>query len=51
MLAGPCASQFRTWLACTKQGAGNDKDDYVTRCKDQFEALHGCLDENDQDGE
>jgi len=47
MMAGPCAAQFRTWYACTKtQG-----DDHVARCKDQFEALLVCLEENDSDTE
>ena len=48
MLAGPCASQFRTWLDCTRREEEDGKD-HVARCKKQFEALHVCLEENDKE--
>lgn len=41
-LAGPCGTQFKSWLECT-----NQQSDYVVQCKDLFEALHRCLDEHD----
>lgn len=45
MLAGPCASQFRTWYKCSKQFDGND---HVERCKIPFQDLFVCLEENDK---
>ena len=50
-LAGPCGTQFQSWLDCTNRHNKNNNNDYVVQCKDYFEELQRCLEQHQVDSD